>query len=273
MMRYEDGFTSSRETLDVIAKKLNLPLFAADREAIHEAHTFESVKASIAELVEQGVVSEDSVLRRFDRQTLWSARHVGDGRIGKWRDILTPAQAAIVDYSTRAFRETFGYAAAPLPPPLASGAELQFSADGVGQAYLGEGFDLAESWGTWSMDNLASLKLPLARPVAQSLNLAVACILSPSLCNEKCSSAVKLTVNGRIVAEIKSGARRSPEIMIICRLEGAEVAQKDDLHLRFDFTDLLSPRELGVGADGRRLGIGLVSLQLDFEPEGGMGER
>ena len=29
----------------------------------------------------------------WDRETHWHANHVGDGKVGKWRDALTPAQA------------------------------------------------------------------------------------------------------------------------------------------------------------------------------------
>ena len=46
--------------------------------------------------------------RSFDRLTQITSTHIGDGRVGKWRDALTPPQQAFAAMVLRPFVAAFG---------------------------------------------------------------------------------------------------------------------------------------------------------------------
>jgi hypothetical protein len=46
----------------------------------------------------------------WDRDSDWHAGHVGDGRVGKFKEVLTPSEQQAVLDRTREYCECFGYA-------------------------------------------------------------------------------------------------------------------------------------------------------------------
>lgn len=111
-MRYEDRFTSKPSAIDEVAKHLGVTLARKEREAIWTALTPKAVRARIDDLASQGVFRAGSSAKTWDIATQWHPGHVGDGRVGKWRDVLSAAQATRLDEGTKAFCEAFGYATA-----------------------------------------------------------------------------------------------------------------------------------------------------------------
>jgi hypothetical protein len=109
LLRYEDGFTRKAETIDAVAARLGLKLSTSTREAVRAALTPSAVSASIADLTARGTFGDPPRVEMFDPDTHWHPNHVGDGRVGKWREILTNSQAAEVQSATRDFRAAFHY--------------------------------------------------------------------------------------------------------------------------------------------------------------------
>ncbi len=111
-VRYEDRFTSRRETLDAVATRLGAVLTPADREAIWLTLTPTAVSSTIEALAAGGAFDDAPPAETFDHDTQWHPNHVGDGRVGKWRTLLTPEQASRVVSATEPFGERFGYSSA-----------------------------------------------------------------------------------------------------------------------------------------------------------------
>jgi Sulfotransferase domain len=101
VFRYEDGFIGSIETFDRVAAMLGTSPTADDREAILAALAPEAVKKTIEELRRTGSITEKA--RGNDPKTQWHANHVGDGKIGKFRSILSPEQLSEIAKQTSDF--------------------------------------------------------------------------------------------------------------------------------------------------------------------------
>ncbi len=107
ILRYEDGFIDDRRTIDTIAGLAGVSLTADQRDAILSGLSADSVKATIDRLQRDGCLGDPKTT--WDDATLWHANHVGDGRIGKFAECLTPAEQALVAERTSEFNDAFGY--------------------------------------------------------------------------------------------------------------------------------------------------------------------
>lgn len=104
MLRYEDGFTDDEKTVDRVARHLGVTVSDAARRRIFRAHTKEAVKKTIKKL--HGRRRDPNA---FDLTTQWHPGHVGDGRVGKYKTVLTQAQQRKIEAATKAYRREFGY--------------------------------------------------------------------------------------------------------------------------------------------------------------------
>jgi glycosyltransferase involved in cell wall biosynthesis len=107
VFRYEDGFVGSPETVDQVAAMLGVDLAAERRDAILQALSPDEVRETIGRLEASGAIQGEAV---WDRETHWHANHIGDGKVGKWREALTQAQAQKILDRTREYYQAFGYA-------------------------------------------------------------------------------------------------------------------------------------------------------------------
>jgi hypothetical protein len=105
--RYEDGFVGRTETFDKIAGLLGISLPDEKRDEILAGLTPEGVKATIGTLVATGALREGAQV--WDPETAWHPKHVGDGKIGKFAELLTPEQQEVILKRTAEFCGLFGY--------------------------------------------------------------------------------------------------------------------------------------------------------------------
>lgn len=262
LLRYEDGFTSKLESVEAIARCLGVPLTTAERDTLFAAFTPGAVSATIAELQARGAFADVSPADTWDQDTHWHPSHVGDGRIGKWPEVLTEAEAARVSYATRRFRTTFGYENGS---PLASGTELDFSLHGTGASYLEDGFSEVEEGGIWTAADTATLRLRLQGVIDTALHLELLCSLGGvALRTDLPHGSVRLMLNGRLMSELRASASNPTHVLFAFQLEGESVAGRDEVELRFESKGLVSPAECGQGSDLRRLGLSLIWMRLRF---------
>ncbi len=109
VLRYEDGFSRSEDTVKGIAAFLGLRASAEQIARIAAALTPERVVADIAALVASGGFGATPNALAADPVTQWHPGHVGDGRVGKWREVLTEAEAAALMADCAAYCRAFRY--------------------------------------------------------------------------------------------------------------------------------------------------------------------
>jgi hypothetical protein len=109
LLRYEDRFFERFEAVGFVARTLGVDLAPAILADVFERYRTESVRAfarTIADMPDERVTWVGK--SKMDRVTQIHAPHIGDGRVGKWRDLPPAAQAEI----TRVFApflRRFGY--------------------------------------------------------------------------------------------------------------------------------------------------------------------
>ena len=124
VFRYEDGFVGRPETFNKISTLLGVTLPDARRDEILAKLAPEAVRGIVrtlekaAESIGQQVWQHDTdkltdvalapgIERLIEGQ--WHRDHIGDGRTGKYRDVLTAEQEALIMECTADFRAHFGY--------------------------------------------------------------------------------------------------------------------------------------------------------------------
>ena len=134
------------------------------------------------------------------------------------------------------------------------GASLPFSSDKGGKSpFLFEGWSVySENWGTWSEGSEAIIKLPLPKDKPKMLELNMTAFLP----GKKTSRAVDFFINEEF---IKRDVLNDPHSNVIkLQIPNFTLAQ-DMLTIKLVIEDPLSPYELGISLDRRRLGIGMKS--------------
>ncbi len=111
LLRFEDRFFEEPQSVDRLADGLGITCSPEAKASIFARYRTEAVRCFAAQL--EDLPPERLTLvgsYRMDRVTQVLEPHIGDGRIGKWRDLPAPVQAELTRFF-RPFLERFGYAA------------------------------------------------------------------------------------------------------------------------------------------------------------------
>jgi hypothetical protein len=119
VLRFEDRFTESPDTILRIAEHLAIPLAPGAAAAILAAHQRSAVEGFIAKLPTDAAAKHDPASGDwYDPATQWHKHHAGrDGEIGRWKRLLLPGQPAAIEADCGPFMDRFGYPRAPLHQP------------------------------------------------------------------------------------------------------------------------------------------------------------
>jgi hypothetical protein len=107
-LKYEDGFVGEAG-VNAIATWLGISPLAAEVRSITRRLSAGAVASRIDELVARGVLTGQNPAIEWEDETQWHPNHIGDGRVGKYRDALTERQIDEIAYRTDPFCLTFGY--------------------------------------------------------------------------------------------------------------------------------------------------------------------
>jgi hypothetical protein len=106
---YEQGFTNNPGAIATIAAALDMQLDADLLEQLARRFHHDSVRQHIDGLISDGTLPNASPVDEFEPETHWHPGHVGDLRINKFQDYLTPTQVEQVTAATAGYCEKFGY--------------------------------------------------------------------------------------------------------------------------------------------------------------------
>ncbi|HXQ40390.1 MAG TPA: hypothetical protein VN821_03920 [Candidatus Udaeobacter sp.] len=262
LFRYEDGFMLDKRCAETVARWLGVALSAADRRALLAGLTPQAVEARIAAWQRSGVLGKGAPDVEYEPETHWHVGHIGDRLVGKWRGVLTAAQAALVVYATRPFCEAFGY---PTGAPIESGALLSFSRTGTGAGYLGEGFSEPEPWGIWTDAGQAVASFPLAAPVRQGLRLALDLVCAPGSGRPPSPGLPHVTLNGETIGAIRPGRWLTRRHRLIFDRRDPRLANGDRIQIALTSSSARSSAAPDGGPEARQGRLGLVRLRLDYQ--------
>ena len=91
VLRYEERSLGGLTGVRAIARHLGVALTPEQLAGVAQTHAPSRIKAYIRSLHETGVFDDRPASAQWDAATHWHPNHVGDGRVGKYSDIL-PAE-------------------------------------------------------------------------------------------------------------------------------------------------------------------------------------
>lgn len=145
-----------------------------------------------------------------------------------------------------------------LAPPMAIGQVVDFTKAGDGRAnFMLGGWGFTEDWGTWATDSLAKVVLPMPNGEPNKLIIKANAFLS----SQHTEQVIEVSINGIRIADqtvLKQAKGNTLEI----KLPAGPKPVGEPLLIEFRSLDAISPMAAGLGPDERKLGIGLVSIQL-----------
>lgn len=138
------------------------------------------------------------------------------------------------------------------------GERLTFAKRGTGRRAAEEGWSSPENWGTWSTGRRATLVFALDHVPAGDL---VMTLEAQAFVNRRQPrQAVEVRANGVVLQTLVYERPQDVETRRVAIPHGAVRGER--LVVEFVLPDAASPRELGLGDDGRKLGLGLIALRL-----------
>jgi len=110
-LRYEDRFFDRPATVAKLAQHLGLTVQPADQARIFDTYATEQVRrfGLALDTLPPDRVKSVGTATSYDEVTQIHRRHIGDQRIGKWRDQLDPVQRATANKQFAPFLRAFGY--------------------------------------------------------------------------------------------------------------------------------------------------------------------
>ena len=154
-----------------------------------------------------------------------------------------------------------GSAGADAAAAYALGKTVSFAAGGDAPAYMLDGWWPSEQWFTWAVGTEATLALRLPADVGEE-RLLLRTRLVPANFASHLLSEVTVKANGREVARWRmEGSQRGAQDYTAC-IPAGTVAPDGHLRVVFVNPSPVSPAELGISADTRRLALGLQSFEV-----------
>ncbi|WP_166222666.1 DUF6311 domain-containing protein [Pseudomonas atagonensis] len=146
-----------------------------------------------------------------------------------------------------------------LIPAVRQGERMVFNNTGQAAVYLAKGWSLSEPWGTWSEGAESQIVL---RPTARvhSLLLETTALLAP----RHTEQSLEIFVNDERVLSTRLVKPEANQLNIELP---AHVQQRIEsqgvLNIRFKYANAISPGELGMSKDARKLAIGMQALTVN----------
>jgi hypothetical protein len=109
VLRYEDAFIASKTAIRRIAAFLGIDTDAATVDAIEAKLDFDAVRSFIGSRFGETPISGTEARELVDEDTQWHPRHLSDGRVRKYEELLPPAAIERLRWAVPGFWEKFGY--------------------------------------------------------------------------------------------------------------------------------------------------------------------
>jgi hypothetical protein len=137
---------------------------------------------------------------------------------------------------------------------------ISFTSNGTGQKYSLYGWSHPEPWGTWSDGDTSYILLALSNLPKNDVSLLIEG--ETFLADKHPSQEIDILVNKQYVATLRYDQQSNNGVRMVQIPKRLLLENNGRLLIRFNFKNPKSPAELGLSSDARRLGLGIVSLEL-----------
>lgn len=144
---------------------------------------------------------------------------------------------------------------------LSLGSQIEFKEGTFNSIYLTAGWSALEATGVWSDGDVAVAHLPLTAEAAATEPLSLVLDLKAFVPPQSPVRNAEIRVNGGLPTAIAFDAAH-PQKRLTLSVPKGTLKALHGLDIQVHNLNPISPSELHLGADGRRLGVGLVSLEV-----------
>ena len=206
VLRYEDRFFERKETVAKLADFLSITVSKATTVRIWRSLSREAVTSKIEQLFEQGTFGLEANPNCYDPTTHWHPRHIGQGKIGIFHDVLSNRQQALVVIATQKFCNWFGYPT-ELPRlfspsllnkerPYLIGQQVYFNRRNDSTKYLSIGWSKVDARKVWAISQRSEIILDLGDLPLQPNKYELRIMLSVFKAQEMASYPLSVILNG-----------------------------------------------------------------------------
>ncbi|RYD85387.1 MAG: hypothetical protein EOP84_02655 [Verrucomicrobiaceae bacterium] len=148
-------------------------------------------------------------------------------------------------------------------PSNAPKEDVNFNAGAPGAAYLGEGFSTQEGWGVWTDGPVAKVNLPtsVVPPGTKVLRFLVNGFIGEA----SPTQSVQVFINGASAGTWTwtwPGEGAAPAERVVTLPEGTISATAPVMQIEFRIATPVSPADVGLNADARKLGLALSGVSF-----------
>ena len=144
-----------------------------------------------------------------------------------------------------------------LLPALKINERIIFNNQGNGVNYLGDGWSHSEHWGTWSSGSSANMFFPIPPQQVDSIVIEANAFVPNTIENQR----LAVTINGIPTANL---VLKKPDAILDIKIPEAvkQALENETLEVRFNFSDAVSPKSIGLSDDPRELALGLIAVTI-----------
>lgn len=258
-LRFENGFPADPSTIPLLAARLGMPLSTQDAAQLHGALSPEVISGKIAALEASGIFGDMPAALAKEPETQWHPGHVGDGRIGKFREILDEAQATEVMLQGLSYIWVLGCAGWPSPAAL-PGPWFLVRPGEVGRHLPGAGFDFPNDRGVWTTGEQAVAWLPVGPPGDRGARICLDLSVIQSTNGSLNPTRWRLRV-GEVLLAAGTAADGPQWRRLELDLPSALIGPSGVIRLDVTVEEVPTLAEMGVLASDRRLGLCLHAFR------------
>jgi hypothetical protein len=227
---------------------------------------FESAKTNLIQSVGRCEL-DPKTLYVFERPAFWGScalrmpNNCWAGIIDGYK-IIAPAWKSD---QRNELRSTIGNAL----PTYKLGESLQFASGSEGARFLGEGWSSPEPWGVWSDGSDASILLWLGREPESDIRLQLG---ANGFVSEKCpEQKIDVSINYAKVGELTYTLQNPNRSQSVYIPRSFLVGRRGLIEIDFHFRNCVSPADLGLSSESRKIALGLNAIVLKPAAEASTG--
>lgn len=220
-----------------------------------EQHTIDNLTST----VEKSSYTPDS-LYVFENDALWdkaSSSNIPGAVVGVL-DGLRIVAPGLSNCTTCDMRDLESVSDSRRPPFTSS--VLSFQTGGNATEYLSSGWSLPEPRGTWSEQNVATLKIPLSSIPDRRLVLDINA--NAFLAEHHPVQDVEVYINGVFIKNLRYILSSPGGVRSVDLPRSLNLAASENIEITFIFKNSIMPSELGLFNDNRHLGFNISYLEL-----------
>lgn len=255
IIKYEDALDRT-SIVRTLAAKIGREVDAKTVAAISDTLAADKLRSDIAKFEADGTIDAEIPAQSWTEETHWHPRHIGDGRIGKYKELISDLDALLIERHNKFLMQFFGYSLG-LTPKFSTNAVLDLAQEG--SAFAAEGISLPENWGAWTDGTTARFDFYFEE-IIETVRLSINFFLGPNFQGENATGKCIIKLNNVEIMEIPRITQHHSEITLVHN------CKPDDnglITLAFQFFHIKSPFDLNLNEDKRILGIGIRTIYID----------